>query len=393
MANQNPLYSLGIGALGAVIGVFLTLSLTGTMSQSPEIGGVIGTTEGVEKESPVVQVVERASGAVVSIVATKDVPVIEQYFEDLPNGFFSPFGFQAPQLRQRQNGTETQEVGAASGFLVSSDGLIVTNKHVVNRSDVDYSVFLSDGSKHAARVVARDPVHDIAIVKIEGSNFPALQFGSSEQLKAGQSIVVIGNPLGDFPNSVSTGVVSGLARSIVAGDSLGQSEQLKNVIQTDAAINPGNSGGPMLNLRGEVVGVNVAMAAGSENIGFALPSDLVKSVVESVQATGEIARPFLGVRYTQITPVIQEQNRLPFDYGVLVVGGEQPSELAVVPGSPADKAGLEEGNIILEIDGGRLEPEHSLAEAIQAKKVGEQVSLTVWQAGETRQITITLEKL
>jgi S1-C subfamily serine protease len=311
------------------------------------------------QESFVVNTVKIASPAGVSIVLSKNVPKYESYVD--PNNQNNPFGNMFPDMnfffnvpQYRQNGTEKKEVGSGSGFFVSSDGLIVTNKHVVDQKDVEYTVFTNDGKKHSAKVLARDPVLDIALIKINGSNFSYLNLGNSDALQVGQSAIAIGNALGEFRNTVSVGVISGLARSITAGDSFGKSETLDKVIQTDAAINPGNSGGPLLNLSGQVIGVNVAIVQGSQNIGFSLPVNSIKGVIESVKTTGKIVRPYLGIRYVAINADMKEKNNLTVDYGVIVKGGTDKNELAVIPGSPADKAGIVENDIILEIDGVKL---------------------------------------
>src|SRR5581483_9891618 len=309
------------------------------------------------EEALTVNAVKKANPAVVSIVISKDIPMYQQQsnpFNDFfGNNFFNPFG-SLPSPPPQQQGTQRQEIGGGSGFLVSSDGLIVTNKHVVSDTTADYTVFTNDGQQHTAKVVARDPSNDVAIIKIDGTGYPSLQFGSSDQLRIGQTVLAIGNPLGEFQNTVSKGIVSGLSRSITAGDLTGTSEELTNVIQTDAAINPGNSGGPLVDLNGNVVGVNVATVIGSQNIGFALPSKLVQSVAESVQKTGHIVRPYIGVRYQPITPALQQQMSLPVNYGALVTHGQNPGDAGVIPGSPADAAGIKEGDIILEVDGTKL---------------------------------------
>lgn len=351
-------------------------------------------------EDAVVRTVKAAQPAVVSIVISKDVPIIERYYSDdsvnpfddfFGNGLFSPFRFRVPQLREK--GTEKREIGGGSGFLVSMDGLIVTNKHVVSDEGAQYTVFLNDGRKHEAKLVARDPVNDIAVIKIDAKNLPFLEFADSSSLQVGQSVIAIGNALGEFQNTVSTGVVSGLARSITAGDALGQAEQLNEVVQTDAAINPGNSGGPLLNLSGRVIGVNVAIAQGSQNVGFALPANEVKRTVESVQKTGKISRPYIGVRYVQVTAALQDKNKLSVNYGALVIRGENPDELAVIPGSPANKAGIGEGDIILEADGKKLEGNTTLATVISKKQPGDTISLKILSKGEEKTVTVKLEEL
>jgi serine protease Do len=351
----------------------------------------------VTQESLVIDAVKRTRPAVISIVITKDVPVIEQYYEEI-NPFFDffgdDFGFRVP--RYREKGVEPREVGSGSGFLISPDGLAVTNRHVVNDEDASYTAFTNDGEKHEVEVIAKDPFFDIAIIKLKGKGegeYAYLSFADSDTIQVGQTVIAIGNALGEFRNTVSVGVVSGLSRSIIAGDESGRSELLDEVIQTDAAINPGNSGGPLLNLNGRVVGVNVAVARGSENIGFALPANIVKTIVESVEQHGKIVRPFLGVRYMVITKELKEKNKLPVDYGMLIVRGENPGELAVVPGSPADKAGLVENDIILEVDGVKLDGDKTLASVIRRKQVGDTIKLKVLSKGEEKIITATLEEM
>jgi serine protease Do len=286
-----------------------------------------------------------------------------------------------------------QEVGGGSGFIVSPNGYIVTNQHVINDERAEYTVFLNDGTQHSAKVIAQDPVLDLAIIKIDGDSFPYLPFGDSDELEVGQSVIAIGNALAEFRNTVSLGIVSGLSRSIVASDPRGREEILDQLIQTDAAINQGNSGGPLLNLRGEVVGVNVAIATGAENIGFAINGNSAKNVVESVEREGRIIRPYLGVRYTPITDEIQKENQLPVNYGVIIERGAGVEEVAVVPGSPADKAGLVENDIILEFDGQRLTSITNLTTLIRRKKIGDTVTLKIIHEGEEKTVSATIEEL
>ena len=354
----------------------------------------------LSQESLVVDAVKRTNPAVVSIVISKNVPKYEACanqngqnqqnidpFGDIFGG--SNFFFNVPQYCQ--NGTQKQDIGGGSGFFVSSDGLIVTNKHVVDQKDVDYTVFTNDGKKHTATVLARDPVLDIALIKITGSGYTYLNLGNSDTLQIGQSVIAIGNALGEFRNTVSVGVVSGLARSITAGDNMGNSETLEHVVQTDAAINPGNSGGPLLDLSGDVIGVNVAVAQGSQSIGFALPINTVKGAINSVKTTGKIVRPYLGVRYVAINTEMKDKNNLTVDYGVLVKPGTTASDLAVIPGSPADKAGIVENDIILEMNGTKIDEKNSLASLIRGKNVGDVINLKILHKGVEKTVQVTLE--
>lgn len=350
-------------------------------------------------EQQVIQTVDQATPAVVSIIISKDVPIVERYYKEVPgindpfgNFFgspFSSFGFRVPQYRQL--GTEQKEIGGGSGFLVSSDGLIVTNRHVVDQTDVEYTVFTNDGQSYEATVLARDSMNDIAVVKIGGENLPFLQFGNSDELKVGQTVISIGNALSEFRNTVSLGVISGLLRSIVANGGAAGPEQLDEVIQTDAAINPGNSGGPLVDLKGQVVGVNVAVVMNSQNIGFALPANLVKSAVEDVQEQGKISHPYLGVRYVPVTPMVMANSNLSVDYGILITPGNTSDALAVAPGSPADKAGLIEGDVILELNKIKIDNENSLASLLRKQKVGDEVQLKVLRQGSEIIVPLTLE--
>jgi S1-C subfamily serine protease len=359
-------------------------------TEEPRVGGQVAelASTGIE------DVVAEVNPAVVSIVVTKDVPIIEQYYEDYdPFGFGGLFGWQMP--RYRENGTEEREVGGGSGFIVSADGLVVTNRHVLDDDEAEYTLFTIDGEQYEVEIVARDPILDIAVMQIQNppEDLAYLEFGDSSQLRLGQTVIAIGNALAEFRNSVSVGVVSGLSRQITAGSrATGMVETLDEVIQTDAAINPGNSGGPLLDAAGRVIGVNVAVAARGENIGFALPGNVVAGVVASVEEFGEIVRPFIGVRYAQITERMQERNNLEYDYGVIIQRGESREDLAVLPGSPADRAGLRENDIILEVDGEKLTPENSLARMIRRYQVGDEITLRVSSGGNEKDVTLTLDR-
>ncbi|MFH1978860.1 MAG: trypsin-like peptidase domain-containing protein [Patescibacteria group bacterium] len=352
----------------------------------------------ITQEDLVVKLVDDYSSAVVSVVATKDIPVIEQYFVDpfegddlfgglLPPGFFPEF--QIPQYRQ--NGTERTEVSGGTGFFVTADGYLLTNKHVVSDKKADYSVITNDGRKFSATVLARDPSQDIAILKIEGENFNYIPLGDSDSIKVGQSVVAIGNTLGEFQNTVSLGVISGLNRSFTANDSSGGTELLQEVIQTDAAINPGNSGGPLLDLSGRAVAMNTAVARDAENVGFALPINIAKKYIADIQEFGEIRFAYLGVRYLVVTDMVKEEKGLSVDYGALLINGDN-GESAIMTGSPAEVAGLKEGDIILEMDGVKIDKDHRLAKLLSNKRVGDTINMKVLRGEEQIDLEVTLDE-
>ncbi len=241
----------------------------------------------LDYEDKIINAVKSASPAVVAITISKNVPIIEQCpynpFSNLPPEFQQFFGQGIQFYQPCQKGTKLQEIGGGSGFVISSDGLILTNKHVVSDAAAEYTVFTNDGKKYPAKVLARDSNTDIAIIKIDAIGLSKVKLGNSDSIQVGQTAIAIGNALGEFRNTVSTGVVSGLSRSITASGG-GISESITNVIQTDASINPGNSGGPLLNLRGEVIGVNTAMAQGAQNIGFSIPINQVKEIINNALA-------------------------------------------------------------------------------------------------------------
>jgi len=349
----------------------------------------------VSEESAITEAVEKVNPAVVSIIVTKDLPIIERYYDyynPFGDDFFSPFRFRIP--KEREKGTEKKEVGGGTGFLVSSEGILITNKHVVSDEEADYTVLMNDGTKYDAKVLARDPSTDLAFLKIEKNNLPFAELGDSTSLKLGQGVIAIGNSLGEFRNTVSTGVVSGLSRSITASGGFGtEAERLEGVVQTDAAINPGNSGGPLINLDGQVIGVNTAIVQGAQNVGFAIPINTAKRDLEDINEHGRIRRPFLGVRYIIINEAIKDKNQLSVDYGALITPGEEVGELAVMPGSPADKAGLEANDIILEMNEEKVDLENSLAKLILKYNVGDEITLRILHKGEEKILKITLAEL
>ena len=346
------------------------------------------------QEEKIINMVNAVSPAVVSIIITKDLPIFEEYYISP----FEEFEFKIPQYRQK--GTEKKEIGGGTGFIVSTDGMVLTNKHVVLDEEADYTVLTNDGRKFSAKVLARDPVQDLAILKIETEKnineegnliekpFSVVKLGDSDVLQIGQTVIAIGNVLGEFRNSISVGVISGLGRTITASGG-GLVETIEDVIQTDAAINKGNSGGPLLNLKGEVIGINTATVLGAQSIGFAIPVNKAKKDIEQVKTLGKIVYPFLGVRYVIITEKIQKENDLPISYGAWVIKGGG-GEAAIFPDSAAEKAGLKEGDIILEFNQEKITTENSLAKIIMKYDPGDKISLKILRQDEAKYITSTL---
>lgn len=338
------------------------------------------------QEELITETVKRAEPAVVSVIITKDLPKLT-YRDVVPdNPFFRGFTFQVPQ----QNGTERREVGGGTAFFVTKDGLLMTNRHVVSDEKADYTILLNDGTRLPATVVARDTVNDVALLKVQGNNFTALPISRKDDIVLGQTAIAIGNALGEFRNTVSVGAISGLQRSIVASDAGGGSERLDQIIQTDAAINSGNSGGPLLSSQGEVIGMNTAVSSVGQNIGFALPARELRSVLESYQKNGRIVRAYMGVRYAPVTPELKAQKNLTVDTGVLVEG--EQDQPGVLPDSPAQKAGIREGDIILEADGRKLGVDVSLQTIILGKAPGDALTVKVLRDGKEMTVTVRLEE-
>jgi serine protease Do len=321
----------------------------------------------LQDSSAIIDVVKSASPSVVSITSNASVA-----------GLF---------------GVQTTETGAGTGIIVSDDGLILTNNHVVDSNSATYSVFTSDNKEYKdAKVVARDTTRDIAFVRISATGLKAATLGDSGNLQVGQRVIAIGNALGQFQNSATEGIISGLGRPVEAGGSNGGGsiESLENLIQTDAAINPGNSGGPLVNVSGQIIGMNTAIAGQAQNIGFAIPINEIKSALDSVKSKGTISRPYLGVRYIAITKDFADSNNLKVTDGAYVTGDR--TSLAVLPNSPASKAGLKEGDIITKINDDKLDQSHSLAGLVGKYKVGDKIKITYLRDNKEQSADVTLEE-
>lgn len=316
----------------------------------------------IQEENAVISAVEKTSSSVVAIGVTRRVV-----------NPFDPFAI--PRSEDSTIGT---------GFVVSGKGIIVTNKHVVSKVGGGYSVVTKDGQKYDVQRIYRDPLLDMAIVQINASNLTPLELGDSSRLKVGQTVIAIGNALGRFTNTVTTGVVSGLGRRVVAGDPFsGSAESLDNLIQTDAAINPGNSGGPLLNSAGQVIGVNVATTEGAQNIGFAIPINSVQEIVDEFVKKGSVTRPFLGIKYRFISRDLAILNEVP--------QGAYIQE--VLAGGPAEKAGIKSGDIITKVNGESINSEDKISKVISSGTIGARLDLTIWRDNKELKMIAILEEL
>jgi serine protease Do len=328
------------------------------------------------EESVVIDVVEQALPSVVTI-GIKFTRRSSDRMEIDPFDPFSPF-------RRIPGNERTIERNIGSGFIVSEDGIVITNKHVVNETDAEYTVITNDKQVHIVSKIYRDPLNDLAILKVNTTGLKPLILGDSSKLKLGQKAIAIGTPLGEFQNTITTGIVSGLGRGITAGSMYeGFVERLDSVIQTDAAISAGNSGGPLLNSSAEVIGVNTAVSSQGENIGFAIPVNVVKELLNNFEARGgSFERPYIGIRFSMIDQEIAQQEDLV--EGAFIQSVEE--------GSPAERAGLKRGDIITAIDNIKLQgsDNNSLAKAIVQKKVGDKISIEFFREGKKQKVEVIL---
>lgn len=350
---------LAVGVVGGMFGSFIFIHYFAASIPVDRKQTII------QESSAVTDVANKVSPSVVSIT-TKQVAA----------GFF---------------GNPVTETGAGTGMIVTANGLILTNKHVVPDGTSAVTVITSDGKQYSGSVVARDTINDIAFVRISASGLKPVTLGDSGNVKVGEKVVAIGNALGQFQNSVTEGIISGVSREITAGDqSSGSSEELQNVFQTDAAINPGNSGGPLVNLDGQVIGMNTAVAGqNAQNIGFAIPINDIKGDIVSMETNGKVIRPYLGVRFVALTKDVAAANNLSVSDGAWLQSDSTTP--AVVPGSPAEKAGLKAGDVITKVGGTTIDSTHSLVTLLSSHKVGDKVALTVLRDGKTQTINVTLE--
>lgn len=318
----------------------------------------------------VADIAAQTSGSVVTVAISKQ----QQVLQPADFGIFGlTFGTPTGEVKEVQ-----QDIG--TGFVVEG-GFIITNRHVVEDTSATYKVIDSNDQEHLVTQIYRDPAIDLAILYFENNPLPTLPLGDSSQIRVGEPVIAIGTALGKFRHTVTSGVVSGLGRGIQAVDGLGQSiELLDNVIQTDAAINPGNSGGPLINSQGQVIGVNVAVTAGAQSIGFAVSINVVKDSFKNFNQTGQFNRAYFGVVFREISQQAAEQNKVPAGAYVM----------EVAPDSPAAKIGVQKGDIITAFNGTNLADNPNLADLVNRKNIGDVVEVKWWRGGLEKSASATL---
>ncbi|MDD4271928.1 MAG: trypsin-like peptidase domain-containing protein [Patescibacteria group bacterium] len=348
-------------------------------NNNSKITDVIADTLRLDDQEATVRAIKKVIPAVVSIIISDKQTIT---FIDLNTG------------KQVQD-TDMVQKGSGTGFLISADGLILTNRHVVNAGNektAEFKIILNSGKQYIAKLIGKDPINDLAVLKISDKNLPFVELGDSDKLQIGSTVVAIGNALGRYQNSATKGIVSGLGRSIEASDQTGAgAEALDNIVQTDAEINLGNSGGPLIDLNGNIIGINVAIDQAGSSIGFAIPINDAKPVVKSVREIGRIVRPRLGIKYVMLTPEIAQTNKINRNSGAWIFISQDGTP-SVLPGSPAAKAGLTQGDIITEINGIKLQDRTTLLSVIQKYKPGDKIGLRVFRNSKFMVLTVTLDE-
>jgi len=340
-------------------------------------------------KSPVVEIAKKVCPAVITVIVSKDLPRAENFYS-------FPFGGKEYVMPKLEKGEKSKlqktQIGGGSGFIISEDGYVFTSNHVVADTTADYTVILDPKHKYPAKILSRNPINDTAVLKITdgGKSFPYLNLANSNEIELGEEVLAVGNALGEFTDTLSVGIVSGLSRFITAfGGMDHQMQNLRGLIQTDAAINPGNSGGPLVNMEGKVIGINTAMIMGAQNIGFAIPINYAKKDWEEVKKFGKIIVPFLGIKYVLISKEMAEANKLPVEDGALVVR-EALGETPVIKGSSADKAGIKEWDIILECNGEKITTKNPLAHILQKCKIGEVATFKILRDKKEMNLKVTM---
>lgn len=390
---QQPAKYLSLILLGAAI----PISGNYVLSRNPLLAQAANSQEAVALPSAttvaglppttdtnfVTAVVDKVGPAVVRINSSRTVTTqVPEVFRD---PFFRDFfGSQLPRQPQRQ-----VERGTGSGFIISADGRILTNAHVVDGADT-VSVILKDGRKYQGKVLGKDPVTDVAVVKIEANNLPSVALGNSERLKPGEWAIAIGNPLG-LDNTVTTGIISATGRSSSA--ITGDPDKRVSFIQTDAAINPGNSGGPLLNARGEVIGMNTAILQGTQGLGFAIPINTAQRISQQLIAKGKVEHAYLGIQMAELTPELKQNINSDPNSGLTVDEDNGVLVIKVMPNSPAAKAGLRAGDVIHQINGQAVKSADAVQQAVENSSVGQQMRIGLHRNGQNISLAVRPEAL
>lgn len=364
---------------GAIFALLIALS-----------AGFLGGWLGANQDEPAIerqQVILKSQGQVISQLAAKVGPSVVSVETTTSSQVRSLFG---PR--------QSEQVGAGTGIIISESGIVITNRHVVPAGTTNVALVLSDGTRLEdveviGRTNQRDSL-DVAFLKIndaKGKKLTPARLGDSSKMRVGDPVVAIGNALGQFENTVTSGIISGHGRSVQALSEVGsEAENLENLFQTDAAINQGNSGGPLMNLDGEVIGINTAVATDSENIGFSIPINDVKGMVDTVMSKGKLERPYIGVAYISVTADLAKEYNLSRDKGAYIPPSDQISQEAIIRGGPAEKAGLKERDIITKINGQVVDEKHSIPSLLGKQRVGDTVQLTIVRDGAEKKVDITL---
>ncbi|MDD5547564.1 MAG: trypsin-like peptidase domain-containing protein [Candidatus Pacebacteria bacterium] len=338
----------------------------------------------------ITKVIEDILPSVVTIIVSKSLVEVEK---EIPAEMFPLLPFGMPEIRtlKEKDIRGMVQIDGGSGFVVDPNGVILTNKHVISDQAAEYTVIVSGDKKYRAEVIARDPINDIAILKIPCRGLQPAAIGDSAKLKLGQTVYAIGNPLGNFPSTVSRGIISGLSRAVSAQpDGENQVQELHGLIQTDTAINPGNSGGPLINENGEVIAINVAMIAGAQNMSFAIPINSAKRDLSDVLKFGKVKQPLLGLLYINIDRGLQDKLNLPVNCGALVAGKKDPLLQGVIKNTPAAKAGFKEGDIITECNGEKLSNEKTIQDFLNKMNPGDSLKMKVLRDQKKLEITVVL---
>ncbi len=345
----------------------------------------------LNQEQKIIKIIEKTLPAVVSIESYKDLKEIEEKRPQWIFPFFEKDVFKTEILKKKIKEGHIH-FGGGSGFIIDKSGIIATNAHVIVRDYFDYEITDFSGKKFLASLISTDIIHDISFLKIKSDlSFLSIPLGDSSKIKLGQSVLAIGNALGIFSNTVSSGIISGLSRSIEANNE-SVSENLHGLIQTDAAINPGNSGGPLINMSGEAIGINAASVTRAENIGFAIPISIIKKDLEQIKKYGKIIRPFLGIKYVSIDQKIGNIFNLPVNYGALAISPDRASD-SIIKNSPAYRAGIRNKDIILAIDDKKITLSFTIQDFLDNAKINQKISLKILRGNKEINLQATLDSI